>query len=512
MKRVLIIASAIVIIAIGGAIFFVSTKNPPLNTVRVGRRSLSEEVIVTGKTKPVSSVGLAFEESGKVNRVAVEVGSAVKSGDLLAELDRTQLSAELQEAEAARLAREADLDELQRGTRPEEVNVKKADLAKAEQDLANYYTAMIDILNDAYAKTDDAVRAKTDPIFKDDETTNPSLTFPTRDAAAEADTILLRLTAGSALNLWKSELPALNAPGVSIITIGQAALSAKAHLAIARDFLARVLDVITSATGISQSTIDTYSANTYTARTNVTTALTSVSDQEQLIAVQKLIVDQSRRALELAQAGATAEELRAARAAVDQAEANTQAIRARLNKTVLRSPLSGTVVQQDAKVGEIVTAGTKIISVISAGDLEIEAFVPEVDIGRVSLEDPVSITLDALPGETFSGTVSYIEPAESIIDGVVNFKVTIRFDAPDKRFKSGFTANLAITTLTKSDALTVSRTAIIENDTGVFVRRIRAGVAIQIPVKLGIRGNDGTVEIVSGVLEGDVLQDVGFKE
>jgi len=512
MKRFLVIASAFVIIAIGGAVFFVRTKNPELKTVRVERESLSEEVIVTGKTKPVSSAGLAFEESGKVSKVLVGVGSTVKSGDILAELDRAQRAAELREAEAALLARQADLDELQRGTRPEEISIKEAELAKAEQDLANYYTAMVNILNDAYIKADDAVRSKTDPIFKDDETTNPSLTFLTRDAAAEADVIRLRLVAAGALAIWKNELPLLNASGVTRGDIDFFSTHAKEHLAIARDFLARVLDVVASAIGITQTTIDSYAANVYTARTNVTTVLTSVSDEEQLIAAQKLVVNTVQRELDLAEAGSTAEELRAAEAAVDQAYANTQTIQARINKTILRSPLKGTVVQQDAKVGEIVTAGTKIISVISVDDLEIEAFVPEVDIGRVSLEDPVSIKLDALSGETFGGTVSYIDPAESIVDGVVNFNVTIHFDALDARFKSGFTANLSIATLVKPDALVVPRTAIVENDSGTFVRRIRGGVVTEIPVTLGIRGNEGLVEVAMGVDEGDELVDVGFRE
>ena len=72
--------------------------------------------------------------------------------------------------------------------------------------------------------------------------------------------------------------------------------------------------------------------------------------------------------------------------------------------------------------------------------------IPETDIGKVAMGDAVSMTLDAFSGETFTGTVFYIDPAETILQGVVDYKVKVSFNKPDTRLKSGLTANLDIQT------------------------------------------------------------------
>ena len=104
-----------------------------------------------------------------------------------------------------------------------------------------------------------------------------------------------------------------------------------------------------------------------------------------------------------------------------------------------------------------------------------------------------------------------IDPAETIIDGVVNFKIKIAFDAPDPLVKSGLTANLMIETKIKADALTLPQFAIQETDQGSFVKKIENGTATQVPIAVGIRSKDGTIEILTGVAEGDSVKNIGAK-
>jgi multidrug efflux pump subunit AcrA (membrane-fusion protein) len=89
-------------------------------------------------------------------------------------------------------------------------------------------------------------------------------------------------------------------------------------------------------------------------------------------------------------------------------------------------------------------AGQVITSVISANNFEVDAYVPETDIGKVAIGNPVSMTFDAFPGETFAGKVFYIDPAQTIESGVVDYLVKVSFNTPDSRIKSGLTANLDI--------------------------------------------------------------------
>ena len=156
-------------------------------------------------------------------------------------------------------------------------------------------------------------------------------------------------------------------------------------------------------------------------------------------------------------------------------------------------------------------ANQPLVTVLDIGNLEVEANVPEVDIGRVGINNKVGITLDAFSGEIFVGSVSYIDPAETIVDGVVNFKIAVKFKVKDKRFKSGLTANLRIKTIEKEAVLTLPQFAIIENDAGTFVNRSVGKILVQTPIQTGIRGVDGYVEVVGGLSEGDLVQNIGIK-
>ena len=95
---------------------------------------------------------------------------------------------------------------------------------------------------------------------------------------------------------------------------------------------------------------------------------------------------------------------------------------------VLKSPQTGLVTTQDAKVGQIVNPGRTLVTVISDSNMEIEGYVSEINIAKVKIGDPVSIYFDAFPDNEYAGTVTYIEPSEVLIDGVVNYKVSIAFE------------------------------------------------------------------------------------
>ncbi len=193
-------------------------------------------------------------------------------------------------------------------------------------------------------------------------------------------------------------------------------------------------------------------------------------------------------------------------ARVAQFEAQVQSSSALLAKATLVSPITGVITKYDTKAGEIVTTGTPLISVISDNDLQIDANVSEVNIGKLAIGNQVAITFDAFPGKTFTGSVIYIDPGETIVDGVVNYKVTITFDQADQQVKSGLTANLIVQTAKKDDVIKVPQYAIIKKDNQLFVDKVEGKIITQVPVTIGFNGNDGSVEVLSGINVGDVIQ------
>jgi len=134
-----------------------------------------------------------------------------------------------------------------------------------------------------------------------------------------------------------------------------------------------------------------------------------------------------------------------------------------------------------------------------------------LDIARVSVGNPVSITFDALLSETFQGSIKSIESAETIIDGVVNFKIIIKINETDQTFRSGLTANLSIETSRRSGVLFLPEYAITEKDNGTFVEKMGNGIIEEIPVTAGARDSNGNIEIISGLIEGQEVVASGLR-
>ena len=155
--------------------------------------------------------------------------------------------------------------------------------------------------------------------------------------------------------------------------------------------------------------------------------------------------------------------------------------------------------------------GTQLISVISDAGFEVDGDLSETDVGKVSVGDTVLMTLDAFPGETFVGSVFYIAPAETNTQGVISYEVKISFNTLEPRLKSGLTANIDIRTEKKDDVLILPQYAILQNDEGTFVKMLEDGTTVELPVTLGIQDQDGNVEVVSGVREGERVLNIGLK-
>jgi multidrug efflux pump subunit AcrA (membrane-fusion protein) len=148
---------------------------------------------------------------------------------------------------------------------------------------------------------------------------------------------------------------------------------------------------------------------------------------------------------------------------------------------------------------------------MSDSGYEVDAGVSEIDIGKVAINDAVSMTLDAFPGETFTGTVFYIAPAETNTGGVISYLTKISFSKPDPRLKSGLTANIDIETKHKDNILILPQYAILQNDQGTFVETVVNNKTAQNPVVLGIEDDKGNVEVVSGVTAGEQVLNIGLK-
>lgn len=263
--------------------------------------------------------------------------------------------------------------------------------------------------------------------------------------------------------------------------------------------------------------VSTYKNNISSAISNLNTAISTINSQQNAIATQKITNQNSitlaennlalaQKQLDLKQAGATDEQIAAQQAAVNQAAAAMQNIRAQLSKSALISPINGTISKQDAKVGEIASMNVPLISIISDAKFQIETQVAEADIEKIQIGQTAKITLDADNGQhIFQAKVILIDPAKTVTNGSATYKVTLEFIDEDPLIKDGLTANLKIVTKQKTDTLLIPTSSIIKQyDKTIVLKNNGLGNVDQVYVTTGI--NQGSLtEILSGLNQGDEI-------
>jgi HlyD family secretion protein len=142
-----------------------------------------------------------------------------------------------------------------------------------------------------------------------------------------------------------------------------------------------------------------------------------------------------------------AQEMNIPRARYETAKANLAATRAALANAELRAPFAGTILSVDLTVGEAIQPGIPVVFIANTKKWQVETTdLAEIDISRVSLDNPVIVKLDAFPDEDIMGKVTAIDPVGREHLGDMTYKVTITLDEPDPRFLWNMTATVSIET------------------------------------------------------------------
>ncbi len=177
-------------------------------------------------------------------------------------------------------------------------------------------------------------------------------------------------------------------------------------------------------------------------------ALAHKAEGEYAVAEAGVAVAQAR--LDDLLAGPTLEEIAVAEAKVRQAEAEANALRLKLAKCVLTSPIDGVVVGVSLRTGELAAAAASILTLADLREVTLEVYVPENRIGWVALGQPVQVSVDSFPGRAFDGRVTRIgDQPEFTPRNVATaeerlntfYPVEIRLPNPDGALKPGMPAD-----------------------------------------------------------------------
>jgi len=481
------------------------------NTITVERGSVVSEVSVTGTVKPARSLDIAFEKTGRIASIRVKVGDKVDTGQYLIAQENGDVLAQVEQARAQLKAQESKLAQLQRGSRPEDIQIKRIALQGVQNDLANYYANAINIINDAYSKSNDAINKQLDGLFYGANSDTPTLTFtPDNDNNGQIKKGIetQRLTITKELNVWVNETSGLNSSSSPDVIL-QSLVSSQDHIIVVRNFLNALLNILINTGSLSQATLTAYKTNINTGLTNINLAGTSVSGQQQAIVSQKSLVQKAQNELDLMIAGSDPQDIAYQESQVANARASLVYYQSQLAKTIIAAPFAGTVTKIVPEIGDIVSAGSSVVSLIGSGNFQIEANIAESDIAKVKIGNQAEVTLDAYGSDVvFGANIIALDLSATVLEGVATYKTTLQFTQEDPRILSGLTANIDILSARKDNVLFAPTRDIIGQNGKKYLRVIidlKKLKTQDIEIQTGLVGSDGRTEIVSGISEGTAI-------
>lgn len=357
----------------------------PVSTLKIEPTTIVGKGTFSGQVKSKNEVVVSTKVPGNVKDIYVNVGDTVKEGDVLFELENQDLRASVEQANQNLLIAQANLDNINKGARPQEI----------EQ-------------------------------------------------------------------------------------VNQSVNQAKTQLDITKTNFERTKELY-EAEAISQQRYDQALAELNMAEAAYKSALEKQS---------------------LIEEGASEDTIKAAEAQVGLAQANLKLAQAKLDDTIIESPISGRIGFVNYERGEFVMQGTPAIQVLDAENMVVDLELSEEYISKINLGDEVVVSIESLSNKGFNGTVTEINPAADKKSRLYPIKISITNTGGE--IKSGMTAKVTLELDKKENVIAVPVDATFEEYGELYVYIVEEGRAVKTKIKTGI--NDGKqVEIIEGLQLDDVL-------
>ncbi len=329
----------------------------------------SDEPLAASGTIRAREVRIASELGGRIAQVRAQVGAPVEAGSVLVELDKTPLQLQLDQAEAAIAAAQADLAVVKAGPREAELAAARAAVALAQAEAAGAYSA--------WRNAQDALE---NPLQLDAQ-----IIEARRQVALAGEQVQKADSEARAVHrLYDMHDPTVTAAWVT--AVDETLAAAQADQVVAQTLLDQLLAIRERPLALIAQAV--------------------AAEAEYRVAEAGVAVAEAQ--LQSLEAGPAPRQLALAEATVRQAEAQPNVLRVQERKMSLTSPIDGVVLHQALKAGEVAVPAATILTLSDLSQVTLEAFVPENQVAQVQLGRPVQVSVDSFPGRIFEGRVARI--------------------------------------------------------------------------------------------------------
>lgn len=494
----------------------------PVETAVVKRGTVVSTVSASGVLQPLTTVDLKSNAGGRVDVLAVDVGSVVKAGQLIAKIDPSDSRTALNQAEAdlsaaqARLSQSKETLALQREQYIAELRqaekayaAAKARLTQAEAQAGVQPALTKSAIQQAEANLNSAEEALRQL---------KAAGVPQGMAQAKATYDQAKATLDRTRRNFERQQSLYEKGFISANDFESAKLeydTAKAQFDSANERMQTVQEEYKAQVRAAEARVNQACAAFESAKAN------AVQDELRRAEVLAARADMEKAAAGLSVAKSNARQvpikaadIRASEAQVVRAKAEVENARTQLDYTIITAPRDGIVLKKYVEVGTIITSGrssfagtgqgTSIVQLGDCSKMFVLASVDETDIAQVKVNMRVNISLDAYPGEVFKGRVTKIDPETVVEQNVTTIPVTVEILNPDARLKPGMNATCDFVVDVRRNVLMIPSVGVKERDGHYTVTMLQNGQQVEREIRIGIAGDEYT-EVVSGLKEGDVI-------
>ena len=451
------------------------------------KRDLSNSLSGTGTLNPANTYNVKSLVAGKVLTSTIEEGDIVEEGTVLYTVDASDATTKAEQASIT----------LQQAQRSYD---KTVDRQYVRAEVAGVVATL------KVAKGDEVTSGQEVAVIRDSSKMVLQLEFPAADAAAFSVGQSAEVTLDGTFETLTGTVTAVT--GTDALSTG--------------NLLTRTVTVtVRNAGGLTTAQAATATINgvsciaakcfEYQAERTLTTlaagTVTAINVQEGGAVNKDDIV------LQISGEDLT-EAIQSAAETLRSAELNMDNLQEAMNNYTVTSPISGTIIEKNAKAGDALTAGADLCTIYDLSYLVMVINVDELQVSDISVGQSVQVTADAVPDKTYTGTVTRVSMKGSSNGGTTTYPVTVRIDETEG-LRPGMNANAEIVIAEAQNALAVPNAAIVRGGY-VLVTKDSPSAAnadpdmtapegyVYVPVKIGVSDDDYT-QIISGVTGNDTV-------
>jgi RND family efflux transporter MFP subunit len=477
----------------------------------------------SGQVASNNTLSITPQASGQILYIGVKPGDRVAQGTLVAEIDPTNAQKALRDAQANLASAQLSLQKLQEPATP-------LSLSQAQNSLATAYSNSGSDLASTFLDLPSVMTGLADVNFGFETNKAQQWNIDWYDNAAakydQVDAQTYRDAAYAAYNAAKASYDQTFAD-YQAVNIATADATTTVRML---DETYKTLVVVQGAVKATNTLIQFYSDKmteqnatpAAIASTQISTLAgytSKLSTHTSTLFNDSSSITNDKLSLEQLQQGADAIDLASAQLNVQKAQNAVTDARATLDECYVRAPFAGTIGSVSASAYAQASAGTTLATLITSQQYA-QLSVNEVDAAKLALGQHATLTFDAIPSLTLTGTVASIDQVGAVSQGVVSYTVKIGFDSQDQRIKPGMTTNAAIETGVATDALVVPQAAVKAQGGQSYVLAFSPAISqadiaaagsqgvlttqtpVQLPVTTGLSDNTN-IQILSGLAAGE---------